>query len=462
MKDFLELRCEAFEDREATSCGLVRDLTETVRVLQLKMKDPPPFTHFGDSGDEWDYDVAEIAFQLFGKRFNCAMVHAAFEVFLGALFPGQNVRVPSVKMCELWRWAMYDLSRFVVLKCMEKAKRYHGVTDESRKGGASLLASGLKGEFERNGETVVVDALLDLDFIANQDSVTEKNSFLNSLHIKLSDDPELQAKIDVLKVRSMASDHALGAQLTSKLVGVERVAKLAAMSAAEKAALSPFQRNLFENFDATTCQNHLLNLLTTAWVGKARPRAGDPDKAIAAHGENESAIQFQLIGATLLKWWWDMRGGKRCVRVEEDFDEDGALITSSLRGGGTTVTFVELSLLRWGWQKLQWRWHKCKKNAKPKPYNAEDVPAISEALCAAAKLFGHTGDFTSYYLNEGRILAAWARQNKTKQQALWKAFKSSRMNWNVECSGILLQNAGCCLPFLHQLRVCTQNRTSWF
>ena len=82
------------------------------------------------------------------------MVHAAFEVFLGALFPGQNVRVPSVKMCELWRWAMYDLSRFVVLKCMEKAKRCHGVTDESRKGGASLLASGLKGEFERNGETV--------------------------------------------------------------------------------------------------------------------------------------------------------------------------------------------------------------------------------------------------------------------------------------------------------------------
>jgi hypothetical protein len=29
---------------------------------------------------------------------------------------------------------MYDLSRFVILTCMSKAKRLHGITDESRKG----------------------------------------------------------------------------------------------------------------------------------------------------------------------------------------------------------------------------------------------------------------------------------------------------------------------------------------
>jgi hypothetical protein len=44
---FLELRCEAFEDREIESVDIIRELTDTVRILQLKMKHSPPTTHFG-------------------------------------------------------------------------------------------------------------------------------------------------------------------------------------------------------------------------------------------------------------------------------------------------------------------------------------------------------------------------------------------------------------------------------
>jgi hypothetical protein len=75
-QNFLELRCEALEDREIESADIVRELTDTVRIMQLKMKHTPPEIHFGEPGEEWEYDVAEIAFQLFGKRMNAHMVHS--------------------------------------------------------------------------------------------------------------------------------------------------------------------------------------------------------------------------------------------------------------------------------------------------------------------------------------------------------------------------------------------------
>jgi hypothetical protein len=336
------------------------------------------------------------------------------------------------------------------------------------------LASGLKGEFDVNGEAVVVDALIDLDFICNQNADTEADSFENALSIKLvEDDPELHAAVDILDVRSMASDHALGAQATSKAVGKKREVKLAALPQAAIAAMTPFKLALASAFDATTCQNHLLNLLTTAWVGKSSPRTGDPDKAIAAHGANESKVQFQLIGALLIIWHDDICTGRRVLQSEgwcEDFDQRPRDIHVPLTGGATIVrrkhtclvppllrgTRRRRLLLRYGWQRLRWRWHKCNKNKNPKPHDPETIPAISEVLYAASKLFGDTGDFTSYYLNEGKILKAWGRLNQCSQKALWKAFKSSRMNWHVECASVLLQNASTCLPFLHQLRVCTK------
>ena len=439
---FLEEKCDGLEDREAELSQLVRELTSTVEMMKAKFVNPPPLIHFGEPGEEWEYDVAEIAYQLFSKRFNASMVSSAFEVFLGALYPGQNVRVPSVKMAELWRWSMHSLSRFVVLKCFEHAELLHGVTDESRKGGASILASGLRGEFERAGETHVVDALIQLDFIANQDATTERDSFINALAISLGDDPELQANVSLLKVRSMASDHASGAQKTSALVGEAKLQLHASLTDIHKSALSIKGAELALAFDCTTCQNHLLNLLTTAWVGKACARNGDPDKAIAAHGKHESKVQFCIIAAAVISTHIDIAEGRRCLHT--------------FCGKNSLPRAAQIVLLKYAFQKMHWKWHSCRKNVDPKPYTADDVCAISEVLYAAAKLFGHTGDFASYYLNEGRILKAWGRTNRCEQKAMWKAFKSSRMNWNVECAAVLLQNAETCLPFLHQLRVCTK------
>lgn len=316
---------------------------------------------------------------------------------------------------------------------------------------------------------MVVDALIDLDFICNQESQTEADSFENALSIKLSDDPELHAEVDLLDVRSMASDHAAGAQDTSKVVGTRKVAKLQNLPEATRNSMTPFKLALASSFDATTCQNHLLNLLTTAWVGKSSPRSGDPDKALAAHGENESKVQFHLIGALLIIWHDEICTGRRVLQASSD--PEPLLDVAVPLIEGTTVVRRKHSclvhpllrgvrrrrqLLRYGFQRLQWRWHRCNKNKNPKPYDPEAIPAISEVLYAASKLFGDTGDFTSYYLNEGKILKAWGRQNHCCQKALWKAFKSSRMNWHVECAAVLLQNAETCLPFLHQLRVCTK------
>ena len=74
-QDFLELRCEAFEDREIESADIIRELADTVRILQLKMNQSPPIIHFGEPNEEWEYDVAEIAFQLFSKRMNASVVN---------------------------------------------------------------------------------------------------------------------------------------------------------------------------------------------------------------------------------------------------------------------------------------------------------------------------------------------------------------------------------------------------
>ena len=247
-----------------------------------------------------------------------------------------------------------------------------------------MLASGLKGEFDVDGETVVVDALIDLDFICNQETATEADSFENALHVRLdADDPELRAEVDVLDVRSMASDHAIGAQGTSKAVGKKKEIKLASLTEEEVNAMTPAKLNLAKSFDATTCQNHLLNLLTTAWVGKTAPRPGDPDKAMAAHGENESTVQFHMIGATIIEWHDHITTGRRlAAAIPEDAmpttlllsrklndltDADVCDIPSSadavlqLAKGHTTIDGLNgapvkdarIGLLRWGWERLQ-------------------------------------------------------------------------------------------------------------
>jgi hypothetical protein len=193
-----------------------------------------------------------------------------------------------------------------------------------------------------------------------------------------------------------------------------------------------------------------------------------------------------MIGATIIEWHDHITTGRRlAAAIPEDAMPTTLLLSRKLNDltdagvcdipsstdavlqlakghttidglNGTPVKDARIGLLRWGWQRLQWRWHKCRQNKNPAPCDPESITPMSEVLHAASKLFGDTGDFTSYYLNEGRILKAWSRQNQCGQKALWKAFKSSRMNWHVECATVLLQNSSTCLQFLHQLRVCTK------
>jgi hypothetical protein len=43
---------------------------------------------------------------------------------------------------------MYPFALFGILYCMSKAKRWHGIGDESRKGSASMFLTVMMGEFE--------------------------------------------------------------------------------------------------------------------------------------------------------------------------------------------------------------------------------------------------------------------------------------------------------------------------
>ena len=63
---------------------------------------------------------------------------------------------------------MYPFARFGILYCMSKAKRWHGIGDESRKGGASMFLTGMKGEFETSDGLESHNALLDVKFVLNQ------------------------------------------------------------------------------------------------------------------------------------------------------------------------------------------------------------------------------------------------------------------------------------------------------
>jgi hypothetical protein len=76
-------------------------------------------------------------------------------------------------------------------------------------------------------------------------------------------------------------------------------------------------------------------------------------------------------------------------------------------------------------------------------------------LYSAAKLFGHTGDISTYHLNESKILQAWASANGVLLKRLWKACKTHRFEWNFECSEVLIVDSTVMLPMLHKLRVCT-------
>jgi hypothetical protein len=63
---------------------------------------------------------------------------------------------------------MNTFARFRILYCMSKAKRWHGIGDELRKGGASMFLTDMKGEFETPDGLESQNALLDVKFVLNQ------------------------------------------------------------------------------------------------------------------------------------------------------------------------------------------------------------------------------------------------------------------------------------------------------
>jgi hypothetical protein len=82
------------------------------------------------------------------------------EDILTKLFPKRKIRFPSTKAFEIFRMTMYLFARFGILYCMSKAKRWHGIGDESRKGGASMFLTDAKVEFETPDGLKSHDALL--------------------------------------------------------------------------------------------------------------------------------------------------------------------------------------------------------------------------------------------------------------------------------------------------------------
>ena len=59
-------------------------------------------------------------------------------------------------------------SRFGILYCCSKAKRFHGIGDESHKDGASVFLTGVRAEFDTADGVETADALIDIKFVLNQ------------------------------------------------------------------------------------------------------------------------------------------------------------------------------------------------------------------------------------------------------------------------------------------------------
>ncbi len=111
----------------------------------------------------------ELCATILIERPTCHSAANMLEGILTKLFPKRKIRCPSTKTFELFRATMYPFARFGILYCMSKAKRWHGIGDESRKGGASMfLITGMKGEFETPDGLECHNALLDVKFVLNQ------------------------------------------------------------------------------------------------------------------------------------------------------------------------------------------------------------------------------------------------------------------------------------------------------
>ena len=145
-----------------------RDDADLIAALRRLVDDPDPAIDFGSKGEPWSFEVFELCATMLIERPTCHSAANMLEAILTKLFPKRKIRCPSPKAFEIFRMTMYPFARFGILYCMSKAKRWHGIGDESRKGGASMFLTGAKGEFETPDGLESHNALLDVKFVLNQ------------------------------------------------------------------------------------------------------------------------------------------------------------------------------------------------------------------------------------------------------------------------------------------------------
>jgi hypothetical protein len=208
----------------------------------------------------------------------------------------------------------------------------------------------------------------------------------------------------------------------------------------KKMSMSVEEIKLATSWDGTTCHMHILNVLGMAYVGQLVKADGEGVQS--AHGRTEHYVQRTMMAAYLLHRHFNTAEGRMAL-----------FLMRNRRGAIPRGT--QVMLLRYGLNKLGGHWHRCPSNPNPKPFNGATIPSLSSGLYSAAKLFGHTGDISTYHLNESKILKAWASANGVLLKRLWKACKTHRFGWNFECSEVLIVNSTVMLPMLHKLRVCT-------
>ena len=145
-----------------------KDDADLIASLRRLVDDPDPAIDFGSKGEPWSYEVFELCATILIERPTCHSAANILEGILTKLFPKRKIRCSSTKTFEIFRMTMYPFARFGILYCMSKAKRWHGIGDESRKGGASMFLTGMKGEFETADGFESHNALLDVKFVLNQ------------------------------------------------------------------------------------------------------------------------------------------------------------------------------------------------------------------------------------------------------------------------------------------------------
>jgi hypothetical protein len=124
------------------------DDADLIASLRRLVDDPDPAIDFGSKGQPWSFEVFELCATMLSDRPNCHSAANMLEGILTKLFPKRKIRCPSAKAFEIFWMMMYPFTCLGTLYCMSKAKRWHGIGDESRKGSASMFSTGMKGGFE--------------------------------------------------------------------------------------------------------------------------------------------------------------------------------------------------------------------------------------------------------------------------------------------------------------------------